>query len=257
MSDEPVILTERRGHVLIVTINRPGVKNAFNRAAAEAMEAAMDLLDQTDELFLAIITGAGGTFCAGQDLRAAAQGERSRTDRRGGFGLLGRPSRKPLIAAVEGFAYGGGFEICLACDLVVAAETARFALPEVKHNLLALGGGLFRLPRKLPHNLAVEMTLTGRPQDAAFLHRWGVVNRVTPEGGALAGALELAEVILDNGPTAVAASKEVIYQAASWATEEEAWRGQEAIAAPALASEDFAEGLRAFGEKRKPVWKGR
>jgi len=145
----------------------------------------------------------------------------------------------------------------MRCAALVGAKPAKFALPEVKHNVLALGGGLFRLPRKLPHNIAVEMTLTGQPRDAAFLHEWGLVNRLVPDGQALQGALDLADEINANGPTAVAASKEVIYQSASWSTDAEAWVEQEKIAAGALESEDFREGLAAFAEKRKPVWRGR
>ncbi|XVV38314.1 crotonase/enoyl-CoA hydratase family protein [Streptomyces sp. CA-100214] len=219
---EPV-LTERRGHVLVVTINRPGARNAVNRETAQQIEKAMDLLDETDELFSAIITGAGGNFSAGADLKAAARGDKSAPLRRGGFGVMKRPPRKPLIAAVEGYAVGGGFELCLSCDLIVAAETAKLGLPEVRHNVVALGAGLFRLPWRMPYHVAMELALTGEFKDAEFFQRWGIVNRIAPTGKALETAIELAESLEVNGPTAVAASKEIIFSSASWATEEEAW----------------------------------
>ena len=252
-----LVLTERRDHILVVTINRPAARNAVNQATARQVEAAMDTLDEDAELFLGVITGAGGTFSAGADLKAIARGESGATEKRGGFGVLRRPPAKPLIAAVEGFAVGGGFELCLACDLVVASRTAQFGLPEVRHNVVAVGGGLFRLPRRLPYHLAMELALTGRFVDAEFLHRWGVVNQLTGAGEALDGALRLAEAVLVNGPTAVAASKEIMFRSASWATEEQAWAAQLPIARPALQSADRKEGLTAFAEKRKPIWQGR
>jgi len=255
MSEDPRILTERFGHVLVITINRPEARNAFDAASAEAMEAAVDRLDAEDDLFVGVITGAGGNFSAGADLKAAARGERAAT-RRGGFGLFARPPAKPVIAAVEGFAVGGGFELCLACDLIVAARTARFGLPEVRHNVVAIGGGLFRLPRRMPYHLAMELALTGEFRDAEFFHRHGVVNRVVEEGAALAEALAWAQALLVNGPTALAASKQIMWHSADW-TDEEAWREQMKYANPALQSEDRKEGLAAFAQKRKPVWSGR
>ena len=259
MSDS-LVLTERRGPVLLIRINRPEVKNAVDAATARAIEAAIDQLDEDNGLFLGIITGTGGVFCAGADLKAAQAELDDGTPRqilaRGGFGVFRRPPRKPLIAAVEGYGVGGGLELALSCDLIVAAETARFGLPEVRHNVVAVGGGLFRLPRRIPYHIAMEMALTGQPRDAAFLERWGLVNRLVPEGEAVDRALELAETMLVNGPTALAAAKEIIFRSASWSTEDEAWEAQKPIAEIAMRSDDRKEGVAAFLERRKPVWKG-
>ena len=256
MSDVNRILTERKGHVLIVTINRPEAKNAFDGTSAAALEAAADMLDDDDALFVGVITGAGGTFSAGADLKAAARGERGATQKRGGFGFFAKPPRKPVIAAVEGYAGGGGFELCLSCDLIVAAKTAKFGLPEVRHNVVALGGGLFRLPKRIPYHVAMELALTGEFKDAEFFHRLGVVNRLSETGMALDDAVAWAEALQVNGPTALAASKEIIFHSSKW-SDEEAWRAQMPYAMRALDSEDRSEGLKAFAEKRKPVWKGR
>ncbi|KAB2912941.1 MAG: crotonase/enoyl-CoA hydratase family protein [Hyphomicrobiaceae bacterium] len=250
------VLTERRDHILLVTINRPDAKNAFDAATSQAMEAAMDELDSEPSSFVGVITGAGGTFSAGADLKARARGEERPALARGGFGIFRRPPRKPLIAAVEGYAVGGGFELCLACDLIVAARDAKMGLPEVRHNVVAIGGGLFRLPRRMPYHLAMELALTGEFKDAEFFHRYGLVNRLAEPGRALEEALELAERLLVNGPTALAASKEIVFNAGSW-SEEAAWLEQGPIARVALESEDRKEGLRAFAAKRKPVWQGR
>jgi enoyl-CoA hydratase len=252
---EARILTERRGHVFVITINRPEARNAFDGASAQAMSAAVDALEADDDLFVAVITGAGGNFSAGADLKAAARGERA-TTARGGFGFFGKPPRKPVIAAVEGFAVGGGFELCLACDLIVAAKTAKFGLPEVRHNVVAIGGGLFRLPRRIPYHVAMELALTGEFRDADFFRGYGLVNRVVETGQALDEAVRLAESLLVNGPTALAASKQIMSHSANW-TDEQAWREQMAYARTAIESEDRKEGLAAFAEKRKPVWRGR
>jgi enoyl-CoA hydratase len=254
MSDQR-ILTERRGHVFVITINRPEARNAFDGASSVALEAAVDELDATDDLFVGVITGAGGNFSAGADLKAAARGERAAT-KRGGFGMFARPPTKPVIAAVEGYAVGGGFELCLSCDLIVAAKTAQFGLPEVRHNVVAAGGGLFRLPRRMPYHLAMELALTGEFRDADYFHRFGVVNRVVETGQALDEALRWAEALQVNGPTALAASKQIMFHSANW-TDHDAWSEQAQYMRKALQSEDRREGLAAFAEKRKPVWKGR
>ncbi len=256
MSSHPRILTERRGPIFVVTINRPEAKNAFDATTSAAMNAAMDEFEREEGLFVGVITGAGGTFSAGADLKEAASGAKREPLPRGGFGVFAKPPRKPLIAAVEGYAVGGGLELCLACDLIVAARNAKFGLPEVRHNVVAIGGALFRLPRRMPYHLVMELALTGEFRDAEFFHRLGVVNRLAEPSGALDAALEFAERLLANGPTALSASKEIIQRSGDW-TDEQAWREQMNYAKRALEAEDRHEGLRAFAEKRKPQWKGR
>lgn len=254
MSD-PAVLSERRGQVLAITINRPDQRNAVNLAVAEGIAAALDDLDADPELRVGVVTGAGGTFCAGMDLKGFVRGESPFHPDRGFAGIAQRSARKPLIAAVEGYALAGGFEVALACDLVVAAEDAHFGIPEVKRGLVAAAGGLFRLPRRIPRHIAMELALTGDPVPAARAAELGLVSRVTPPGGALDGALELAGRIAANGPLAVLASKEVIRRAEDW-SEEEAWRLQGEITGPVFSSADAQEGARAFAEKRAPNWRG-
>lgn len=256
MSD--LIEFERRGAVAILRINRPDVRNAFDRATAEAMEAALDAYDADASLRVAVLTGAGTAFSAGQDLKAAARGEFAQTAKRGGFGIMALPPAKPLIAAVEGPALAGGFELALSCDLIVASRDSTFGLPEVKRSLVAVGGGALRLPTRAPHHVAMEMLLTGDPQGAEAMARWGIVNRVCAPGEALATALVLAEAIAVNAPLAVAATKEIATRNAgeNW-TAAEGWARQMEIAGPAFSSEDFREGLLAFAQKRAPVWSGR
>jgi enoyl-CoA hydratase len=257
MSDEtaPAVLTEVRGNVLIITMNRPEAKNAANKALAEGVAAALDTLDSDDSLFVGIITGAGGTFCSGMDLKGFLRGETPSIPGRGFAGLTEAPPKKPLIAAVDGYALAGGMEVALACDMIVANANAKFGIPEVKRGLAAAAGGLVRLPRQLPYRVAMEMALTGDFFSAQRGHELGLVNRIT-DGVALDAALELAATIAANGPLAVARSKQVIVESRLW-SEEEQWKKQFAIVGPVFTSEDAREGAAAFAEKRAPNWKGK
>ncbi|MBM7808713.1 enoyl-CoA hydratase [Geodermatophilus bullaregiensis] len=252
----PAVRVERDGAVLVVTIDRPQVKNAIDTAAAEGIGGAMELLDADDSLFVGVLTGAGGVFSAGMDLKAFLAGEKPHVPGRGFAGLVERPPAKPLIAAVEGPALAGGFEIALACDLVVAGDGATFGLPEVKRGLLAGGGGLLRLPRKAGLPKATEWALTGDRVSAQDAHAAGVVNRLVPAGQALEAALELARQIAANGPLAVQGTKRILTEGPGWPAEE-AFARQWEVYAPIRASADAAEGARAFTEKRAPVWRGR
>ncbi|MGW4804559.1 crotonase/enoyl-CoA hydratase family protein [Kitasatospora sp. NPDC004272] len=254
MSD--AVLTEYGDGVAVITINRPEARNAVDRAVAEGVAAALDVLDARDDLTVGVITGTGGTFCAGMDLKAFLRGERPVVEGRGLAGLTEAPPAKPLIAAVEGHALAGGCEIVLACDLVVAAEDARFGLPEVKRGLVAAAGGLMRLPERIPRQVAMELALTGGFLDAPRAHALGLVNRLTANGGALAGARALAAEIAANGPLAVRATKRIVTEAPGWPAAER-WRRQRALIDPVFASEDAKEGPRAFAEKRAPRWTGR
>jgi enoyl-CoA hydratase len=254
MSDE--VLVERRGSVQLVTINRPAARNALNGGVARAVAAAVDELDSADELRVGVLTGAGGTFSAGMDLKAFLAGESPAIEGRGLCGITMTPPRKPLIGAVEGWALAGGFELLLACDLVVAARTARFGVPEVTRSLVAGGGAALLLPRRIPQALALELLLTGDPVDAPRAAELGLVNRVVDEGQAVGAALELAERIAQNGPLAVMATKQIARSSADW-TIAEGWDRQNEIMQPVFASEDAREGATAFAEKRQPVWRGR
>jgi enoyl-CoA hydratase len=255
MPDEPV-LTERRDGVLLITLNRPDARNAVNTALAEGIAAALDALDADDDLSVGVLTGAGKGFSAGMDLKAFVTGERPWVADRGFAGIVQRSARKPLIAAVEGFAMAGGLEIALACDLIVASREARLGIPEVKRSLVAAAGALRRLPQRVPLNVAMELALTGDPISAERGYEVGLVNRVTEPGGAVGAALELAAAIARNGPLALDATKDVLYRQADW-DEEEFWREQGAIVEPVMRSDDAREGATAFSEKRDPVWKGR
>jgi enoyl-CoA hydratase len=254
MADE--VLVECADRIAVITINRPQARNAINRAVAAGMAEALDELDRRDDLTVGIITGAGGTFSAGMDLKAFLTGESSIIEGKGFAGLTEAPPAKPLIAAVEGWALAGGCEIALACDLIVAARDARFGIPEVKRGLVAAAGGLVRLPRRIPAGIAMELALTGDPLPAADAHRLGLVNTLTEPGGALDGARALAARIAANGPLAVAASKQIIARQHDWDLTD-AWRMQEHITRPVFTSEDAREGARAFAEKRAPIWTGR
>jgi enoyl-CoA hydratase len=250
------VRTEQHGAVLVVTIDRPRVKNSIDTEAAVAVGAAMDRLDADDSLFVGVITGAGGVFSAGMDLKAFLAGEKPHVEGRGFAGIVERPAAAPLIAAVEGPALAGGFEIALACDLIVAGEGSFFGLPEVQRGLMAGGGGLLRLPVKAGRPKATEWALTGERISAADAHAAGVVNRLVPDGTALAAALEMAQRIAANGPLAVQGTKRILAEGPSWPAEE-AFARQWEVYAPIRASEDALEGARAFTEKRAPVWRGR
>jgi enoyl-CoA hydratase len=255
MADDPV-LTERRDGVLLITLNRPDARNAVNLAVAEGIASALETLDGDDALTVGVITGAGKGFSAGMDLKAFVTGERPWVGDRGFAGIVRRSARKPLIAAVEGFAMAGGLEIALACDLLVASRDARLAIPEAKRSLVAAGGALRRLPQRLPLGIALEMALTGDPISAQRGYELGLVNRVTEPGGAVDAALELAAAIAQNGPLALDATKEIVYRQRDW-SDAEFWDEQSKISDPVFASEDAREGATAFSEKREPVWKGR
>src|SRR6201992_4250498 len=253
---EPAVLTEHRDRILLITLNRPDQRNAVNAAVANGIAAALDELDADAELSIGVITGAGKGFCSGMDLKAFVAGESPVVEGRGFAGITQRASAKPLIAAVEGFAVAGGLEVALACDLIVASHGARLGIPEVKRSLVAAGGGLLRLPKMLPRNVAMEMALTGDFIDAERAHALGLVNRLSEPGGALDVALELAETIAANGPLALAATKRILVESVDW-PDAEFFARQEAIAAPVRGSEDDRAGATAFAEKRAPVWKGR
>jgi enoyl-CoA hydratase len=247
--------TASESGVLTITIERPEARNAVNLEVAEGIAGALDRLDAEDELRAGVLTGAGGTFCAGMDLKAFAAGERPHVEGRGFAGIVQRAARKPLIAAVEGWALAGGFEVALACDVIVAARDARFGIPEVRRGLVAAGGALLRLPRRIPYHVAMELALTGEPIGAERAYALGAVNRLAEPGGALAAAQELAAAIARNGPLALDASKRIVASAVDWPAEE-AWNRQREIVAPVFASQDAREGAVAFAEKREPVWKG-
>jgi enoyl-CoA hydratase len=250
------VLVRRENGILIVTINRPDQRNAVNGAVSSGIARALDLLDSSPDLRVGVLHGNGSAFSAGLDLKAFAAGEQVRDPARGFGGIVERPPGKPLIAAVEGWALGGGFEIVLACDLVTAGKSARFGLPEVRRGLAARGGGVFRLPRRLPHALAMEVIVTGAPLEAHRAAQFGLVNRLVEDGQALAAAIELAELIAANAPMSVRASKQVAIESAGWPLGEEFER-QRAYLEPVFASQDAAEGVAAFRERRDPKWQDR
>ncbi|MES2191308.1 MAG: crotonase/enoyl-CoA hydratase family protein [Pseudomonadota bacterium] len=257
------VLYEVRGRVALITINRPEAMNAINMDVGTGLSEALRRFSADPELWAAVITGAGDkAFSAGADLKAVAAGEMTRISEAGKPGiadLLRRYVDKPVIAAVNGYALGGGMEVALSCDLIVASERASFGLPEVKRGLVAAGGGMLRLPRQMPLKAAMYHVLTGEFMSASDALHWGLVNQVVPHEQVLEKAMELAERICANAPVAVRESKGVMYRSldASLYLSDEAWAISDAATARNRSSEDAAEGPRAFAEKRPPAWKGR
>jgi enoyl-CoA hydratase len=251
---EESVLVEQRDRILVITINRPKARNAVDAAVSRGLADAMDRLDEDPGLSVGVLTGAGGSFCAGMDLKAFARGERVDIEGRG-LGFTQRPPAKPLIAAVEGFALAGGTEVALATDLIVAARDSAFGIPEVKRGLVAGGGGLLRLPERIPYAVAMELALTGDNLSAERAHELGMVSIVAEPGGALDAAIALAHKITANGPLAVAATKKIIVESQGW-SREEMWDKQMQILAPVFMSKDAKEGAVAFAEKRAPKWTG-
>ena len=253
-STEPEVRVEQRDRILIITINRPKAKNAVNAAVSRGLADAMDRLDGDTGLSVGILTGAGGSFCAGMDLKAFARGENVVVEGRG-MGFTQRPPAKPLIAAVEGFALAGGTELALATDLIVASRDSAFGIPEVKRGLVAGGGGLLRLPQRIPPAIAMELALTGEAFTAERAHALGMVNVLAEPGGALDAAIELAERITVNGPLAVVATKRIIVESRGW-TPDTMFAEQNSILMPVFSSNDAKEGAIAFAEKRPAQWTG-
>lgn len=256
MSEEKAVLVDVADGIMTITLNRPEAKNACNNALAEGVADAVDQLDGDINIRVAILTGSGGTFCSGMDLKAFVDGERPSRPERGFGGLTKMPPKKPLIAAVEGFALAGGMEMLLSCDLIVSADNAKFGIPEAKRGLAAAAGGLMRLPQQIPQRLAMEMALTGDFYTAEQVANMGLINKVVPAGTALDAAKELATKICANGPLAVQASKQVLVESREWSGAD-MWDKQQAIVDPVFASADAIEGATAFAQKRPPEWKGK
>jgi len=242
--------------VLTITLNRPKARNAANSALAEGVVSAIDELESNPELRVAVLTGAGGTFCSGMDLKGFVSGETPYVEGRGFAGLTEYRTKKPIIAAVEGYALAGGMEMAISCDLIVAADDARFGIPEVKRGLAAGAGGLYKLPRQIPERVAMELALMGEFISAQRAYELGLINRVVESGSTLAVAREMAASIAANGPFAVAASMMVVSRAQDWSLTEAAHNQSEYLD-PVFASEDAIEGATAFAEKRLANWKGR
>ncbi len=249
------VLTEVSDGIAVITINRPEARNAVNGEVARGIAAALAELDGRSGVRVLILTGAGGTFSAGMDLKGFLAGDAPMAAGRGFGGIVERPPAKPIIAAVEGYALAGGFELALACDLVVASEAAKFGLPEVRRGLVAGAGGLLRLPTRIPYHLAMEVALTGEHFSAADMKAAGLVNKLVPAGAAVAGARELAARVAKGAPLALAATKRVIVESADWPAAE-AFARQGEIITPVFGSKDATEGAMAFAQKREPQWRG-
>ncbi|GAA5050755.1 enoyl-CoA hydratase [Thermocatellispora tengchongensis] len=248
------VLTTVAGPILQITLNRPQVLNAVDRELALGLHAAVERLERTPSLIVGVVHGAGRAFCAGNDLKNFGRGpEFSPMTDRGFAGMTERTPAKVTIAAVEGHAAGGGFEIALACDLIVAGESARFALPEVKRGLLAGGGGILRLPRRIPRAVAAEALFTGEPLDARRLADLGLVSRVVPDGQALDAAMRLARKIAECSPVALGATKRILDESEDWPVGE-FFERQRPILHSVTRSADAAEGAAAFNERRAPDW---
>lgn len=240
---------------MVVTINRPKSRNAANAAVARGVAAAMDELDSNGAIRVAILTGAGNTFCAGMDLAGFVNGELPIVEGRGFAGMCESPPQKPIIAAVEGYALAGGFELAMACDLIIASDDSKFGLPEAKRGLVAGAGGLMRLPRQISLRIAKELALVGDAISASRAFDLGLVNRVVEPGSALEAARDMAKAIAANGPMAVIAAKAIIDESQNWDTSSMFDRQQKYID-PIFSSKDALEGAKAFAEKRKPIWEG-
>jgi enoyl-CoA hydratase len=249
------VVVETEGRVMVITINRPEARNAIDGSVAAGIAAAIDDMESRDDVSVAVLTGAGGTFCAGMDLKSFVRGESPSIPGRGFAGLTESPPTKPLIAAVEGWALAGGCELALSADIVVAGASAKFGLPEVKRGLVAAGGGLLRLPKAMPYSVAMLTALTGEPMTAVDAERHGLVTVLAADGQALSASRAIAAKIAANGPLAVRATKQIIAQRSKW-TEPDAFDWQRTITVPVRESADAKEGALAFVEKRAPHWRG-
>ena len=255
-NEKQMIRVDVRDGLMVITVNRPEVRNAINAAAAEGIAKALEQLDSDDTLSAAVITGAGGNFGSGMDLGAFVKGSKPSYGDRGFAGMTRRSARKPLIAAVEGVAVAGGFEMAIACDLIVSSNIARFALPEVRRGLVAAAGALVRLPRRMPFHVVMELALTGDFISAERLYGFGIVNRLVAPGEALHEAEALARKIMEGGPMAIEATKRILIEQQDW-TLENMWTRQDPFFRRVADSADAKEGALAFTERRAPLWQNR